>query len=216
MLIGNNIDSHAYVTTKSSYEHISNFKCTNHDDNDDDENVDFMFENVIKAHNMLIDVNDVLQFVPKANQGPLQSVPTATGLCLCIGKCRFKSINGSHAGDYDFIPLQPLGRFRNHPNPSQANDNNYITLHNRLINRETPNCAGPQLQIQTDLNIPFWEELLKEDMDHQLIYFLKYGFPLDMPYSPAFEPNTIVSNHSTAKQFPTSIQVYLKTEVLAI
>ena len=82
----------------------SNFKCTNHDDNDD-ENVEFMFENVIKAHNMLIDVNDVLEFVPKANQEPLHSAQTAAGLCLCIGKCRFKSFIGSHAGDYGFIPL---------------------------------------------------------------------------------------------------------------
>ena len=83
VLIGNNSDIHANITTKSWYEHYSNFKCTNHDDNDD-ENVEFMFENVIKAHNMLIDVNDVPEFVPKANQGPLQCAPTAAGLCFCV------------------------------------------------------------------------------------------------------------------------------------
>ena len=101
----------------------------------------------------------------------------------------------------------------NKPNPSQVSEYSYIHLHNRLLDRETPNCAGPQIKIQTNLNIPLWEELLEGDRDHQLIYFLKYGFPLDMPYSPAFEPNTSVSNHSTAKQFPASIQEYLKTEI---
>ena len=85
-----------------------------------------MFQNVIKAHNMFINVNDVPEFVPKANLGPLQNAPTAAGLCLCIEKCRFKSINGSHAGDYGSIPLQPLGRFSNNSNPSQVSDNNYI------------------------------------------------------------------------------------------
>ena len=34
-----------------------------------------------------------------------------------------------------------------------------------------------------------------------------------MPYSPAFEPNISVANHSTAKQFPASIQEYLQTEI---
>ena len=52
-----------------NYEHNSNFKCTNHEY--DDENVEFMFENIIKAHDMLINVNDVPEFVPKANQGHL-------------------------------------------------------------------------------------------------------------------------------------------------
>ena len=67
--------------------------------------------------------------------------------------------------------------------------------------------------IMTDLNIPLWEELLEGDRNHQLIFFLKYGFPLDMPYLPAIEPNTVITNHSTAKQHPACIQEYLKTEI---
>ena len=130
VLIDNNSDTHANINTKSSYEHNSNFKCIDHVY--DDENVDFMFENVIKAHIMLINVSNVPEFIPKANQGHLQNAPTAAGPCLCIGKCRFKSTNGSHAGDYGFIPLQPLGRFSNNSSPSQVGDNSYIHLHNRL------------------------------------------------------------------------------------
>ena len=157
-------DIHSNIIRKTTCEHSSNFKCINY--NDIDENVDFMFDNVIEVNNILDNFNDVPYLVPKANLGPLQFVPTVAGLCLCIGTCIFKSVNGSHAGDYGFIPLQPLGRFRNNSNPSQVGDNNYVHLHNRLVNRETPNCAGPQFQIQTDLNIPLWEELLEGDKDH--------------------------------------------------
>ena len=34
-----------------------------------------------------------------------------------------------------------------------------------------------------------------------------------MPYSPAFEPNTVITNHSTAKQYLACIKEYLKTEM---
>ena len=129
-------------------------------------------------------------------------------LCFCVGACKIKFVNGSHAGDYGFIPLQPLGRLTNNTGSSREGDNNYADLHNKLVNIETPNCAGLQFKIPTDLNIPLWEELLQGDRDHQLIYFLKYGFTLDMPYSPAFEPNTVITNHSTAKQYPACIQEY--------
>ena len=206
VLIGNNSDTEINITKKSSYEYSSNFKCIN---NVYDENIDFVFENAIKAHNMSNNVINVPEFVPRIKQ--LKN--TQTGQCSCLGKCRFQITNGSHAGDYGFIPLQPLGRFTDNPNPNHIGDNSYISLHNRLSDRKNPNCSGPQIRIKTDLNIPLWEELLKGDRDHQLIYFLKYGFPLDMPYSPAFEPNVTVSNHSTAKQFPASIQDYLKTEI---
>ena len=147
-------DIHSNSIRKATCEHSSNFKCIN--DNDIDENVDFMFDNVIEVNNMLDTNNfyDVHKRVPKANQGPLQSVQKIAGLCLCIGPCKFKSVNGSHAGDYGFEPIQPLGRFRNNLNPSQGGDNNYIDLHNRLVNSKTTNCAGPQFKIQTDLNIP--------------------------------------------------------------
>ena len=146
---------HSNIIRNSTYEHSSNFKCINY--NDIDEIVEFMFDNVIEVNNMLDNFNYVPSFVPKANQGPLQFAPTAAGLCLCTGKCRFNYINGLHAGNYGFIPLQPLGRFRNNSNPSQVGDNNYVHLHNRLVNRETPNCAGPQFKIQTDLNIHLLE-----------------------------------------------------------
>ena len=109
---------HSNSIRKATYEHSSNFKCIN--ENDIDENVDFMFDNVIEVNNMLDNFNDVQNRVPKANQGPLQFVPKVAGLCLCVGACKFKSVNGSHAGDYDFVPLQPLGRFRNNLNPMQS------------------------------------------------------------------------------------------------
>ena len=131
VLIGNNSDTEINITKKSSYEYSSNFKCIN---NVYDENIDFVFENAIKAHNMSNNVINVPEFVPRIKQ--LKN--TQTGQCSCLGKCRFQITNGSHAGDYGFIPLQPLGRFTDNPNPNHIGDNSYISLHNRLSDRKNP------------------------------------------------------------------------------
>ena len=151
---------------------------------------------LIQVDNMIVNFKVVQIHASKADQVPLQTEQKSASMCLCA--CKFKFVIGTHAGDYGFIPLQPFGRLTNNTCPSHDSDNNYVDLHNKLVNIETPNCAGSQFKIPTDLNIPLWEELLEVDRGHQLIYFLKYGFPLDMPYSPAFEPNTVITNHSTA------------------
>ena len=48
-----------------------------------------LFENAIKAHNKSNNVINVLEFIPKINQGHLQNAQTAAGPCFCLGKCRF-------------------------------------------------------------------------------------------------------------------------------
>ena len=61
-------DIHSNIITKSSCEHSSNFKCINY--NHIDENVEFIFDNVIEVNNMLDNFTDVPSSVPKVNQGP--------------------------------------------------------------------------------------------------------------------------------------------------
>ena len=89
----------------------------------------------------------------------------------------------------------------------------YVDLHKQFGHSRIPNCVGSQYSIPTDLNIPLWEELLTGNRDHQLISFLKYGFPLDIPQSSEFKPNTVVTNHSTATQNPASISKYLQVKI---
>ena len=56
----------------------------------------------------------------------------------------------------------------------------YVDLHKLLNHQGIPNCIESQFQIPTESNIPLWEKLLHRNRDHQLIYFLKYGFPFDV------------------------------------
>ena len=96
--------------------------------------------------------------------------------------CIYDMINGTNYDDYGFIPLQPLGRLYNRDlncNPKMG----YVDMHKLLCHTGEPNCIGAQIPIQSDLNIPLWEQALHNNRDHQLIYFLKYGFPLDIPSS---------------------------------
>ena len=56
-------------------------------------------------------------------------------------------------------------------------------MHQLLCHTGVPNCIDKQIPIQSDLNIPLWEQALHNSRDQQLIYFLKYEFPLEVPFS---------------------------------
>ena len=91
-------------------------------------------------------------------------------------------------------------------------------MHQLLCQEGKPNCTHSQILIPSDLNIPLWEKVLCGFRDHQLIYFLKYGFPLDVSSWREFERKTVIANHSTTTQHPECIQKYLavKTQHKAI
>ena len=55
-------------------------------------------------------------------------------------------------------------------------------MHKLLYHTGVANCIGAQIPIQSDLNISLWEQALHNNRDHQLIYFLKYGFPIGYPF----------------------------------
>ena len=126
--------------------------------------------------------------------------------------CAFACTNGSNSNDYGFIPLQPLRRLVDHGFNHNLNMG-YLGMHELLCKSVTQNCISPQIRIPTDLNIPLWESLLQGNRDHQLIFFLKYGFPLDLSQSLEFEPQTFITNHSSALQHSECIQNYLDVEI---
>ena len=84
--------------------------------------------------------------------------------CYCtVNGCEYDRVNGSNLCDYGFIPLQPLGRFKSISSSCSLNLD-YIGMHQLLCQEGKPNCTHSQL-------------VLCGFRDHQLIYFLKYGFP---------------------------------------
>ena len=93
---------------------------------------------LIEVDNMIVNFNDVQIHASKADQVTLQTEQKIASTCLCVGACKFKFVNGSRAGDYGFIPLQPLGRLTTNTCPSHDGNKNYVELHNKLVNIETP------------------------------------------------------------------------------
>ena len=73
----------------------------------------------------------------------------------------------------------------------------YVDMHQLLCHTGVLNCIGQQIPIQSDLNIPLWEQALHDSRDHQLIYFIKYGFPLDILFLSEFKPNAVITNHQS-------------------
>ena len=87
----------------------------------------------------------------------------------------------------------------------------YVGLHSLLADSRTPNCIGSQLVVPSGLNLPLWEYHLKDYWDHQLIFYLKYGFPIVLQTQQAFQPQGTITNHSSAVQHPLSVQHYIST-----
>ena len=68
-----------------------------------------------------------------------------------------------------------------------------------------------QIPVQSQLNIDSWEKHLKNYWDKQLIFLIKYGFPLDFDPSIALDHKN--KNHKSAIDYPQDIQAYLNEEM---
>ena len=68
-----------------------------------------------------------------------------------------------------------------------------------------------QLQITSQLNPDTWEKILDGYWDKQLLYLIRYGFPLDFDRNSKLGKNT--ENHKSALMFPRDIDQYLKEEM---
>ena len=75
------------------------------------------------------------------------------------------------------------------------------------------NGSLPRADFSVVLKINNWDKYLTKlgYWDHQLIYFLRYGFPLDVVTG--IVPSTKVNNHPTAHNFPQHVKKYLSKEV---
>ena len=68
-----------------------------------------------------------------------------------------------------------------------------------------------QIPVQSQLNIDSWGKHLKNYWDKQLIFLIKYGFPLDFDPSIALDHKN--KNHKSAIDYPQDIQAYLNEEM---
>ena len=73
-----------------------------------------------------------------------------------------------------------------------------------------PNFLGSQYCVPTSLNVNAWEKHLQGYWDHQIIHFLRYGFPLDVDKNISLAHQ--VGNHPSANQYRDHVESYIKEE----
>jgi len=156
-----------------------------------------------------------INFHPNYANLTTHNIATArTSKCSCTGdNCIFENNRGFSAClfEFGFIPHKPLPVLS--PATLAPATNSDTTLPYFLHGAKFPNCIGMGIPIQTAFNIQRWELLLSSYWDHQLIQFIKYGFPLDLAVPSAFSPASVVTNHTSALQYSAHVQRFLQTEV---
>ena len=111
-------------------------------------------------------------------------------------------------GKFGYIPLAPqiVGK------KGQINmkGSNLLYIHNKVKQTGTHNFMHAQIDIPSQLKVEAWEANLKDSWDKQLLQLIRYGFPLSFDNKVALIPSD--TNHSSAKQYPKDIEIYLNEE----
>ena len=75
-----------------------------------------------------------------------------------------------------------------------------------------PNCMSARIQIPSSLNIEAWKRYATESVDdRQLIDFVQFGFPIG--YLGPESDTTHVENHTSAVQFPSHVDRFVREEI---
>ena len=92
----------------------------------------------------------------------------------------FKTWDDQNTGKYGFIPLGELQC----PDKDVKNciDSDLITIHNHVKNTRKFNFMEAQICVPSQLNVDKWQTYLEGYWDKQLLFLLRYGFPLDFDH----------------------------------
>ena len=118
-------------------------------------------------------------------------------------KCRSPSMASSPSANLGSF-LQELSRIPSYAHNIQTHITDYVQLHKILQHSHTPtyessahNTSG--LIIVGKISQTYW--------DHQLIFFSKYGFPLEISPTTTFQPCPLIVNHTSALCYPAYAHV---------
>ena len=116
-----------------------------------------------------------------------------------------------------FLPINDLAHRQTGLSlkPKVILSDNYdpVAVHHMVRNTGKYNFQDARILLPSKINFELFEELAQGYWDWQLPHFIKYGFPLDFPYS---KENCLKSgrdNHASATKFPTHVDKYLETEL---
>ena len=126
----------------------------------------------------------------------------------------FKKWDAQNQDKFGFIHLGDL----NLPNVNLTNSTLHdpLSIHLRLKNSHVSNFLGYQINVKSQLNIEKWDGFFKVYWDRQIVFLIRYGFPLDCDRK--FQPNLHYkgNNHHSAIQFPQEAYLDEESEFQAI
>ena len=111
--------------------------------------------------------------------------------------------------NFGYIPLGPLLLPKTDKKKFRGTDP--VKLYDITKNENTFNFMHSQIQVKSQLNPDIWATLLEGYWDKQLLYLIRYGFPLDFDKNSKLAKNS--DNHKSALMFPTDIDQYLTEEM---
>ena len=120
----------------------------------------------------------------------------------------FQNWDAQNSEKFGFIPLGDL--LLPPIDLKNVTKEKIFDVHRRIKASGTFNFMKSQIQISSQLKPDIWERHLTGYWDSQLLFLIRYGFPLDYDYN---NPLTSVDkNHTSATQFADDVQAYLIEE----
>ena len=141
------------------------------------------------------------------------NVQAITDKCADLQQCLKQQNNA-----LGFLPINNLV-FAHHRPPLKPKivitEKNYdpIAIHKFVRNTGKYNFQDARILLPSKINFDLFENLARGYWDWQLPHFIKYGFPLDFPYSQEKYLKNGLENHSSATKFPHHVDTYLHTEL---
>ena len=121
----------------------------------------------------------------------------------------FKLWDLQNKDKFGFIPLQD--QLLPQEDIPAVKNQSILQDHAEVAKSGTYNFMKAQIPVQSQLNVDSWEKHLQQYWDRQLVFLIKYGFPLHV--DPAITLNHEINNHKSAIDHPQDIQAYLDEEI---
>ena len=93
---------------------------------------------------------------------------------------------------------------------SNASHSSPFRIHELVRSTNKPNFMQARVPVDSQLNVHAWEKHLQGYWGRQLIYLIRFGFPLDL--NRACELIHEQGNHKSATEFPNDVNAYIEEE----
>ena len=86
----------------------------------------------------------------------------------------------------------------------------WIRIHNEIIDSGVPNAFGKRIPIPTSINVSWLNDRLVDFEDRQIIQFLQFGWPVGAVGEVQLTQDKFPRNHNSALQFPEHIDKFIR------